>query len=560
MKISPLLQAIVSCCFLLIVFPNQATTFSNLKDDVLLKEHIEQDNDLFIAVDSRVEQFFDVLSDKLNKPFILSSAVKKKRISGRFDVSSPKTAFDTFVRRMAFIYFNDGNVIYIYDGSEMKQQMLNLKKIDFKRVKEYLHAIRLYDPRYPLRGGSNNKTFYVSGPPIYVKLVQAAAEYLDQEAQQLKQDIIEEKRFGNDYVHIFALKNTFVNDRSYAIRGEKLVLPGISSVLQQLFQSNTQTASQTDKKTANIDEQYEPEPSFVTRVGKESIELVPLPGSNSLLAKGSIQGIQLINEMIQRLDQPKRQVELSLWIIDIAKHEADRLGIDWQSSYHSKDGNFLLNTSDISAAAGIHFLAKIRAMSMEGSAHMVSRPIILTQENTPAIFDNSTTFYAQVRGERIATLESATFGTMISVVPRLSPTGDEIEMVINLEDGAEKKTNSGETEKIDALPVINRTNISTVARVAQGDSLLIGGYTREDIDSSESKIPLLGDIPWIGGLFRFSSTTNKKMVRIFMLQPRLVKGKNLLNDSLGKNPFKPVDAQTQAAIDLLYTYINDENR
>lgn len=59
--------------------------------------------------------------------------------------------------------------------------------------------------------------------------------------------------------------------------------------------------------------------------------------------------------MIQRLDQPKRQVELSLWIIDIAKHEADRLGIDWQSSYHSKDGNFLLNTSDISAAAGIHF-------------------------------------------------------------------------------------------------------------------------------------------------------------------------------------------------------------
>lgn len=114
---------------------------------------------------------------------------------------------------------------------------------------------------------------------------------------------------------------------------------------------------------------------------------MPLPNSNSLLAKGSIQGIQLINEMIQRLDQPKRQIELSLWIIDIAKHEADRLGTDWKSS-----------------------------------------------------------------------------------------------------------------------------------------------------------------------------TTNKKMVCIFMLQPRLVKEKSLLNDSLGKNPFKPVDPQTQAAIDLLYTYINGENR
>lgn len=56
-----------------------------------------------------------------------------------------------------------------------------------------------------------------------------------------------------------------------------------------------------------------------------------------------------------------------MWIIDIAKHEADRLGIDWQNSYHTKNGNFLLNTSDISAAAGLHFLAKIRAMSLAGN-------------------------------------------------------------------------------------------------------------------------------------------------------------------------------------------------
>ncbi|WP_119712066.1 hypothetical protein [Arsenophonus endosymbiont of Aleurodicus floccissimus] len=174
---------------------------------------------------------------------------------------------------------------------------------------------------------------------------------------------------------------------------------------------------------------------------------MPLPGSNSLLAKGSIQGIQLINEMIQQLDQPKRQIELPLWIIDITKHEADRLGIDWQSSYHTKNGNFLLNTSDISATAGVHFLAKIRAMSLEGSAQLVSRLIILTQENMSAIFDNSTTFYIQVRGERIATLESTTFGITISVVSRLSPTDNEIEMVINLEDGAEKKPTTVKQKK-----------------------------------------------------------------------------------------------------------------
>ena len=93
------------------------------------------------------------------------------------------------------------------------------------------------------------------------------------------------------------------------------------------------------------------------------------------------------------------------------------------------------------------FWLKYVQMSLAGSAQMVSRTIILTQENTPAIFDNSTTFYTQVRGERIATLESANFGTMISVIPRPSPTGDEIEMVINLEDHAEKKPKAVKPKK-----------------------------------------------------------------------------------------------------------------
>ncbi|HGJ5875823.1 MAG TPA: hypothetical protein ACHBX0_04750 [Arsenophonus sp.] len=117
-----------------------------------------------------------------------------------------------------------------------------------------------------------------------------------------------------------------------------------------------------------------------------------------------------------------------------------------------------------------------------------------------AIFYNSTTFYAQVRGERIATLESATFSTMISVIPCLSPAGDEIEMVINLEDGVEKKAKGSETEKIDALPVINRTHISTVARVA-------GGY------------------PWLGGLFAITVRPIKKWCVFLCCNPVWLRAK-----------------------------------
>ncbi|MFV9996788.1 MAG: hypothetical protein AB8W37_02395 [Arsenophonus endosymbiont of Dermacentor nuttalli] len=77
--------------------------------------------------------------------------------------------------------------------------------------------------------------------------------------------------------------------------------------MQQLFKSNGQSANKSAEKVASFDELYEPEASFITRISKQSIGLVPLPSSNSLLAKGSIQGIQLLNKMIQRLNKSKRQ-------------------------------------------------------------------------------------------------------------------------------------------------------------------------------------------------------------------------------------------------------------
>ncbi|WP_337240027.1 secretin N-terminal domain-containing protein, partial [Proteus faecis] len=55
---------------------------------------------------------------------------------------------------------------------------------------------------------------------------------------------------------------------------------------------------------------------IITQVGQYNVELVPLPGSNSLLVKTSREGLALIGSLIAQLDKPKRQVELSLWIID----------------------------------------------------------------------------------------------------------------------------------------------------------------------------------------------------------------------------------------------------
>ena len=522
--------------------------------------------DVFVAVNTHIEQFFLVLSDKLNKPFILSSAVKKERISGKFDISSPEDAFELMVKRLSLLYFNDGESIYIYRDNEIQQQLFQVKNISLSKLKEYLQDVGLYDLRYPLRAGHDQRTFYLSGPPIYISLVKAAAELLDNDVQeQINENINNQvptgsSRYGDEFVQIFPLKNTFVQDRTYILRDEKVVLPGITTVLQQLFMPSGEKEKtvrrareiiedndkyQDDKITNDIQDTHSP---IITQMGKYNVELVPLPGSNSLLVKTSREGLALVSSLISQLDKPKRQVELSLWIIDISKSKADSLGVNWQGSYGSGKNTFFFNTASLSAVSGFSFLSKIKALSEEGEAKMVSRPILLTQENTPAIFDNNTTFYTQIKGERVASLESTTFGTMISVLPRISNTNQEIEMIINLEDGAEKKSDDEDREEgIEKLPVINRTNISTVARVSEGGSLLIGGYTREDNIKAENKIPFLSAIPLVGRAFSYQSDNNKKMVRIFMLQPRLL--------DKTEHPFLPMDKKTSQALKQIQAFM-----
>ncbi len=92
--------------------------------------------------------------------------------------------------------------------------------------------------------------------------------------------------------------------------------------------------------------------------------------------------------------------------------------------------------------------------------------MILTQENILALFDNNTSFYARLQGERVASLEKVTYGTMISVLLRVSASRS-VEMEINIEDRGLSRGSSGNTADVGGLPQVNRSSINTPSRGLQ---------------------------------------------------------------------------------------------
>lgn len=485
----------------------------------------------FEAREQSARTFFSELSGSLGKPVIVSKAAATKRIGGTFDLRTPQQTFERISVQMGLIWYSDGQVIYLYDASEIKSAMASLQTLTVAKLLGFLKQSGLHDARYPLRT-DGLRTFHVSGPPIYVDLVLQAAGLMDNQRSELL--------LGKQQIGVIHVRNTFVNDRQYELRDDKVTIPGLATVIEALLRGEKHEVEPSVAQAPELrvrgampvfpleglastaSEQDPTAPRVIAReVAAGNIRVVAYPDTNSLLVKGLPEQVRFIENLVNALDTPKRHVELSLWIIDLHKDELNQLGINWQGAVKS-GGTFSasLNAGSATTLDGASFVTQVMAMERTQRANVVSRPVILTQENVPAIFDNNRTFYAPLVGERSVDLQHVTYGTLVSVLPRFAQA-DEIEMSLNIEDGSE--VDSGQGERLGALPTVGRTRISTVARVPQGKSLLVGGFTRDDHGEQIGRVPVLGSIPWIGRLFSYRQNRSANTVRVFLIQPKEIR-------------------------------------
>ena len=494
---------------------------------------VQADSYNFEAREQSARTFFSELSGSLGKPVIVSKPAAAKRISGTFDLRAPQRTFERVAAQMGLIWYSDGQAIYLYDAPEIKSSMVSLQTLTVARLQAFLERSGLYDPRYPLRH-DGLRTFHVSGPPMYVDLVVQAAGLMDNQRSDLL--------LGKQQIGVIQVRNTFVSDRKYELRDDKVTIPGLATVIEDLLRGEKREVEPSiaqapgqrpqglmpafplEGLATTSSDQDPAAPRIIARdVAAGNIRVVAYPDTNSLLVKGLPEQVRFIENLVGALDTPKRHVELSLWIIDLHKDELNQLGINWQGSVNS-GGKFSasLNAGSSTTLDGASFVTQVMALERTNRANVVSRPVILTQENVPAIFDNNRTFYAPLVGERSVDLQHVTYGTLVSVLPRFAQA-DEVEMSLNIEDGNEVER-PDQDKQPGTLPTVGRTRISTVARVPQGKSLLVGGFTRDDHSEQIGRIPVLGAIPWVGRLFSYRQNRSANTVRVFLIQPKEILG------------------------------------
>jgi len=263
--------------------------------------------------------------------------------------------------------------------------------------------------------------------------------------------------------------------------------------------------------------------------------------------------------MKQFVDRPARQIFIEGMVLEISEDGLDDLGIKWD--FQSGSFNFMLgslNAGSIFDTGTFGFtdnanLAKswsvqIRALIRDGKAEILSRPAVLTLNNRQAAIRVGEDIPIATSQEGTAvnsnkvsfSFKYLPVGILLNVRPRISEFGDEVSMLIDttvssVEPGQDLQILSNTGEVLASAPTVASRRVQTYSRIRDRTPLIIGGLVSRDRVNTKDKVPLLGDLPFIGAAFRSEKTTIKKREVIIVLTPYILPEETTVTPSLPKD-------------------------
>jgi type II secretory pathway component GspD/PulD (secretin) len=260
--------------------------------------------------------------------------------------------------------------------------------------------------------------------------------------------------------------------------------------------------------------------------------------SNKLIVTDTSAKIEEVRKVVNDIDQRGRQVLVEARIAQIALNDEHRMGVDWEaivSDYHSLSLAGQSNPSDakkrgtlsIGTIADEDYSILIEALDTVGSVDILSTPSVTAINNKEARIlvgptqPYVTTATAAPSAGPSTTAESVNFidvGVKLFVTPTVHADGF-ITMKIRPE--VSSMTGSVSPGASNAAPVVETSEAETTVHVKNGVTIVIGGLIKEEKTKMTKKVPILGDVPFLGMAFRSYSHDVKKTEIVIFLTPKV---------------------------------------
>ena len=321
------------------------------------------------------------------------------------------------------------------------------------------------------------------------------------------------------------------------------------------------------------------------------------PKTSTIVIIDSAHRIDQARNLLHGIDKPKGQIIVETKILRINSTAAERTGINWATSL-GRDGTALNLTRDLNSVFGlpsssrseilgadgtnlvltpVQLTGVLRALAEGGLASQVSNPTLITEDNeqaTISIIDRipiiTTTSTANTSGGNPTVTEEVRYkidsgdtgidsnpekhreiGISIVVTPTLLPDGT-IRMKM-------RPRSAQIVEQILSItgnkyPRVTESMVESLARVPDGNSLVVGGFYGEAQTGGKTKIPVLGDVPVLNFFFKSKDATKEKTSLVFVVTPKSYNPANRTASNSASNRLR-----SATTLDCDHDWINEDN-
>lgn len=260
--------------------------------------------------------------------------------------------------------------------------------------------------------------------------------------------------------------------------------------------------------------------------------------TNILIVQDIAPKLTEVRELLKELDVAIRQVSIEARIVVANADYSKDLGIKWGGGYSRVSGNNAYTAGGNAASGMIVDLGvdkgsqttfrlglargsntlelELSALEGSGNGEVVSQPKILTADRQKARIESGTEIpYQEASSSGASTTAFKSAVLALDVTPQITPDDRIIMDLVVSQD-------SVGTITVDSVPTIDTNEITTQVLVSNGETVVLGGvFSTKDV-KSETKTPFLGDIPYVGALFKKTSVTTSKTELLIFITPRLV--------------------------------------
>ena len=484
-----------------------------------------------------------VMSELTRKNFIIDERVAGKVTLMTPTKISPDEAYQVFLSALeikGFTAVEDGRVVRIIPTASARQSGLKVVPDGDLRGQGYvtkLIRMTFVNPQdivrtlTPLMSKDGNLIAYPATNSLIItdsvhniKKIESLLRALDVAAPE-----------GKGKINVYYLKYANAEDTAKVISALLARVPAVSGGAQQ--------------------------PGGPSAILEGTVTIAADKATNSLIIVGSPIDYETIKDVVQKLDIRRRQVYVEAAIIEMSLAKQRELGFEFQAMNPIRQdavtafggtnfGNIgnvvatgpagLANVNGLTVGAvkgtftfkGVEFLnigALLHALQVDGDVNVLSTPNILTTDNQKAeimVGENIPFVTGQSQstatggGSILTSIERKDVGITLKITPQIT-SDDNVKLDIYQEISAVTET-AGLNPNV-VGPSTSKRSASTTVVVKDRETMVIGGLIRDNVTSATMKVPLLGDIPILGWLFKYKTTKVEKTNLMIFITPYVIK-------------------------------------